>query len=169
MKYVLRGAIDRGTDLSSPCKEAYVMLKAAITGSPSLVFTRRHETGVTEIRSHQEENHKVCQKIVGYDAIALYLSTMLQDMPCGGGRVRHNRIPTTIHRFLSQLKSGECFGFAEVDIEIPKPLWPKFEEMCSFFVNKEIPEEAVPTDIRKYLTRTGRPRLQGKRLLCSLS
>ena len=27
------------------------------------------------------------------------------------------------------LEAGTWFGFAEVDIEIPEPLWPKFEEM----------------------------------------
>jgi len=30
---------------------------------------------------------KPCKRILGYDANALYLSTMLQDMPCGKEKV----------------------------------------------------------------------------------
>ena len=82
---VLRG----GADLYSPCKEAYEMLKKAVVGGPSLVFTRKHEVGVTEIRSHRIAEPRFCKNILGYDANALYLSTMLRDMPCGKGRVVH--------------------------------------------------------------------------------
>ena len=58
------------------------MLKEVVMGGPNLVFTRYHEAGVTKIRSHQVAEPKVCKKIVGYDANALYLSMMLEDMPC---------------------------------------------------------------------------------------
>ena len=51
--YVLRGAIERGADLYCPGREAYGMLKRAIVGGPSLVFTRYHEAGVTRIRAHK--------------------------------------------------------------------------------------------------------------------
>ena len=61
---------------------------------------------------------------------------------------------TAIHRFLSQLKSGEWFGFAELDIEIPKLSWPKFEEMCPFIQNKRVPEEAVPREMLDKLAKT---------------
>ena len=50
--YLLRGCVERGADLYSPGKEAYEMLKEAVVGGPSLVFTRYHEVGVTKIRSH---------------------------------------------------------------------------------------------------------------------
>ena len=53
LHYLLRGAIERNADLYSPSKEAYDMLKAAVVGGPSLVFTRYHEVGKTRIRSHQ--------------------------------------------------------------------------------------------------------------------
>jgi len=80
---LLRGAVERGADLYSPGKEAYEMLKEAVVGGPSLVFTRYHEAGVTRIRSHQISEPRLCKKIVGLDANVLYLSTMLKDMPCG--------------------------------------------------------------------------------------
>ncbi|KAL9986602.1 hypothetical protein ACROYT_G000771 [Oculina patagonica] len=88
LHYLLRGSVERGAELYSPCEEAYEMLKGAVVGGPSIVFTRYHEAGVTKIRDHQFENANFCKNIVGYDANALYLSTMLEDMPCGKEEVR---------------------------------------------------------------------------------
>jgi len=51
LHYLLREAVERGANLYSPGREAYHMLKSAVVGGPSLVFTRRHEVGVTRIRS----------------------------------------------------------------------------------------------------------------------
>ena len=73
LHYLLRGA-----DLYSPGNEAYEMLKEAVVGGPSLVFTRCHEVGVSKIRSHQIPEPKICKRILGYDANALYLYTMLR-------------------------------------------------------------------------------------------
>lgn len=55
MKFVLRGKF-KGPDppeLYASGKEAYNMLKASVTGGPSILFTRYHKAGVTRIRSHQ--------------------------------------------------------------------------------------------------------------------
>jgi len=87
LHYLLRGAIECGADLYSPSKDAYEMLKGAVVRRTSLVFTRRHEAGVTRIRSHQFEEPRLCKKIVGYDASIFYLSTMLREMPCGKEKV----------------------------------------------------------------------------------
>ena len=38
LHYLLRGTIDRGAELWTPCKEAYEMLKGAMVGGPSIVF-----------------------------------------------------------------------------------------------------------------------------------
>ena len=90
LHYLLRGAVVRGAELYSPGKEAYEMLKGAVVGGPSLVFTRYDEVGVTKIRSHQKKAEpRLCQRILGYDANALYLSTMLEEMPCGKEKVVH--------------------------------------------------------------------------------
>ena len=86
LHYLLRGAVERGAELYSPGKEAYEMLKGAVVGGPSLVFTRYHEVGVTKIRSHQTAEPRLCQHILGYDANALYLSTMLEKCPAGRKR-----------------------------------------------------------------------------------
>ena len=89
LHYLLRGCVERCADLYNSCKEAYHMLKEAVVGGPSLVFTRYHEVGVTKIRSHRITEPRFCKHSVGYDANALYLSTMLRDMPCGKGVVVH--------------------------------------------------------------------------------
>ena len=158
--YLLRGAVERGADLWSPCKEAYDMLKAAVVGGPSLVFTLHHEVGVTKMRAHQQKNAHPCRKIVGYDANSLYLSTMLREIPCGKEKLVHFR--GEVSDFLQSLKNGTWFGFAEVDIEIPEPLQPKFEEMWPFFYHKKVPVEAVPQQMLDYLKRRGRNRGDGK-------
>ena len=119
LHYLLRGAVERGAELYSPSKEAYEMLKGAVLGGPRLVFTRYHKVRVMTIRSHQTEEPCLCQRILGYDANALYLSTKLREMPCGKERVVHysydyqaEAAPVLTRR----LKNGTWFGFAEVDI-----------------------------------------------------
>ena len=173
LHYLLRGAVERGAELYSPGEEAYYMLKAAVVGGPSLVFTRYHEVGVTEIRSHRIEEPRLCKNILGYDANALYLSTMLREMPCGKERVVHydddDEFQLQASLLTQRLKDGNCFGFAEVDIKIPEPLHSKFEEMCPFFFNKEVPIEIVPKHMLDYLTRTGRKRGDGIKLVGALS
>jgi len=67
------------------------MLKETVVGGPSLVFTRYHEVGVTGIRVDRISELRLCKKLVGLDANALYLSTMLREMPCGKERVVHYR------------------------------------------------------------------------------
>ncbi|KAK3719348.1 hypothetical protein QZH41_000526 [Actinostola sp. cb2023] len=84
LHYLLRGSIERGVEMFSPGQEAYEMLKWAVVGGPSIVFTRYHEAGATRIRDHQfGPQARQCRRILGYDANALYLSTMLRTKPCG--------------------------------------------------------------------------------------
>ena len=179
LHYLLKGAIERKAELYAPSKEAYDMLKGAVVGGPSLVFTRYHEVGKTRIRSHQytiprdgevitESHAKLCQNILGYDANALYLSTMLREMPCGKERVVHYTEEYQIEGaevFTQRLKEKSWFGYAEVDIEIPNHLHQKFEEMCPFFHNKMVPTKAVPKHMKEYLRATGRKAAEKNRKL----
>ncbi|KAL9968198.1 hypothetical protein ACROYT_G026545 [Oculina patagonica] len=161
LHYLLRGSVERGAELFSPCEEAYEMLKGAVVGGPSIVFTRYHEAFVTKIRDHQFVVPRLCENIVGYDANALYLSTMLENMPCGKEEVHQfSGVEKAQAKLLTENLKGEnpsyvreWFGFAEVDIEIPKKLWKKFEEMPPFFYNKEVPGEAVPQHMYEYLKK----------------
>ena len=206
LHYLLKGAIERKAELYAPRKEAYEMLKGAVVGGPSLVFTRYHEAGKTRIRSHQYNSNsvadpknekearaagaaKLCENIQGYDANALYLSTMLNYMPCGKEKVVHytaysreQQTNTADHLteqvdaeqeaadFTQRLKQKSWFGYAEVDIEIPEHLQQKFEEMCPFFHKKEVPANAVPEHMKEYLKATGRKVVESnKKLLGALS
>ena len=64
--------------------DLYHLIKKNNTGGPSIIFHRYHEAGKTKIREAEEgEAAKPCEKIVGYDANALYLWALMQDLPTG--------------------------------------------------------------------------------------
>ena len=57
-QYILRKTLKgckgyKPPELYAPNKEAYDMLKGAVVGGPSLVFTRKHVANQTRIRSHK--------------------------------------------------------------------------------------------------------------------
>ena len=109
-------------------KDIYHKMKANIAGGPSIIFTRYAEKGITIIRGG-----KTCQKVIGYDANALYLWALGNDMPCG-------RL-TTIQPYesiIGDIKSDKLFGFLECDIETPTHLKDYFSEMTPIFKNTEI-------------------------------
>lgn len=82
---------------------------------------------------------------------------MPKEMPCGKEKVvRYSARAWPV--FTQRLKDGALSGFPEVDIEIPQSLRPKFEKMCAFFINKQVPAEAVPQHMLDYLWHTGRAR-----------
>ncbi|GMF36794.1 unnamed protein product [Phytophthora fragariaefolia] len=59
-------------------KDIYAKMKANIAGGPSIIFNRYAKRNETTIRGG-----KVCKKIIGYDANALYLWAIGNEMPCG--------------------------------------------------------------------------------------
>ncbi|KAL9973270.1 hypothetical protein ACROYT_G019700 [Oculina patagonica] len=68
-------------------KDLYTLFKKNMVGGPSIIVHRYHEAGKTKIRevemTAQGKEAKMCQKIVGYDANALYLWAIMQNMPTG--------------------------------------------------------------------------------------
>ena len=68
LHYLLPESVERGAELYNPSKEAYEMLKGAVVGGPSIVFTRYHKVGITKIRPHQKAKPCVCKRILPYDA-----------------------------------------------------------------------------------------------------
>ena len=120
------------------------MLKGAVVGGPSLVFCRKYEAGLTRIRSYKHQDAKVCRKVLGYDANALYPSTMLGLMPCGKGEVQDwPQAEECLRNFIDAVKPEiKMVRVAEVDIEVPRELWSKFEEMPPLFYNKPVSSEA---------------------------
>lgn len=68
---------------------------------------------------------------------------MLRDMPCGKEKVvQYNEPAKAAPIYKESLKAGTWFGFAEVDVEIPKKLRLKFEETPPFLFTKQISEKA---------------------------
>ena len=59
--------------------DLHQLVKDNIVGGPAIIFHRYHEKDVTMIRGGDE----LCRAIVGYDANALYLWAIMQDMPTG--------------------------------------------------------------------------------------
>ena len=59
--------------------DLHKLVKDNIVGGPAIIFHRYHEKNVTRIRGGSE----LCRKNVGYDANALYLWAIMQDMPTG--------------------------------------------------------------------------------------
>lgn len=166
LQYLMRGS-ERG-QLFAPELPTYELLKAAVTGGPSLVFTRYNENGKTKIRSHKYGNEaKVCKTITGYDGNALYPSTFLQNMPCEKEKLTHyeDLSAAEVEEILKIVKSKKLFGFVKCDIRVPKELWPIFEEFPPLFMYQEVPEAAVGPEMVKYLTDTGRTRGKSKKLL----
>ena len=170
-QYILRKTLKgrkgyKPPELYAPNKEAYDMLKAAVVGGPSLVFTRKHVAGETKIRSHQYEDAKTTYRILGYDANSLYPSTMMKEMPCGEGAVTTYNNPEAAARvFPALLSEGGWFGFAEVDVEVPEELWPEFEEFPPLFINRSVPDNLVPQHMHDYPKESGRKRFPDQKKL----
>ena len=76
--YVFQDLSDFFSLVETRDADMYTCLKDNIVRGPSIIFTRHHEAGVTNIRGG-----KVCQKIVGFDPNALYLACLASDMPAG--------------------------------------------------------------------------------------
>ena len=65
-------------------KDLHDLVKDNICGGPSIIFHRYHEKGITTLRLNEYgEAARPCRSIVGYDANALYLWSLMQDMPMG--------------------------------------------------------------------------------------
>ncbi|KAG2817017.1 hypothetical protein PC113_g23021 [Phytophthora cactorum] len=106
-------------------KDVYAKMKANIAGGPSIIFNRYAKRNETKIRGG-----KVCKKIIGYDANALYLWALGNEMPCG-------RL-TTIEAYdgiVEDIVADKNFGFLECDILTPDHLKDYFSKMTPIFKN----------------------------------
>jgi hypothetical protein len=128
-------------------KEVFYKFKENITGGASIVFHRYHEAGKTEItRVHYDdekktwyydERGKTVERITGFDANALYLCGIGEEMLCGPLRY----ITTDNMDYINKTASGEFFGFLEVNAHVPEELYEYFSEMCPIFKNMEYSQE----------------------------
>ena len=65
-------------------KDLHRLVKVQIVGGPAIISHRYHEKDVTKVREVElGEAAQPCRSVVGYDASALYLWALMQDMPTG--------------------------------------------------------------------------------------
>jgi hypothetical protein len=68
-------------------KDMYYSMKDNNVGGPSIIFNRYHEKEKSSIRKEEMrargKESKPCKNVVGYNANALYLWAIMQDMPTG--------------------------------------------------------------------------------------
>ena len=81
-------------DLFSDCDTFFSLVKQKdsdlhqtmrdqIVGGPSIIFNRYHEKDKTTINAHKYSDARPCDGVVGLDANALYLWSLMQPMPTG--------------------------------------------------------------------------------------
>ena len=142
------------------------MLKAAVVGGPSLVFTRKHVVGKTRIRSHKYDLARIVKCILGFDANSLYPSTMAKEMPCGKEFVEHYDDPVQAAKeLIGRMYLKRWFGFAEVDIEVPRDLWEEFEEFPPIYINQSVGVEGIPQHMKDYLAKSDRTAMSDQKKL----
>ena len=82
---------------------------------------------------------------------------MAKEMPCGKETAVHCEDPAQAAKdLIPRLYSKRWFGFAEVDIEVPRDLWEKFEEFPPIFVNQSVGSEGIPQHVKDYLAKSNR-------------
>ncbi|KAG2774346.1 hypothetical protein PC129_g7755 [Phytophthora cactorum] len=139
-------------------KDIYSKMKANIAGRPSIIFNRYAKRNETKIRGD-----KICKKIVGYDANALYLWALGNEMLCG-------RL-TTIEAYpgiVEDIKADKIFGFLECDIHTPERLKEYFSEMTPIFKNTLIDctdETIIGSHMYEYNQTRGKSRSKPARKL----
>ena len=147
----------------------YELLRTSMVSGPAQVFTRCHEEDITRIRFHvYGEKGKMIKVVIGYDANSLYLYYSGNVMPCGKEALAMNRKPydqKQIAKFSKNVLKRKVFGFAQVDIEVPDELYDKFSKMPPLFVVQEIPDCAIPEEMKIYKEKTGRKAVKGTKML----
>ena len=138
----------------------FYLLKDSIVGGPSIIFNRYHEANKTYIRGL----NKLCKKIIGYDANALYLWAIAQEMPTG--KHEHNT-DYDLNQLNQDILNDNLFGFIKVDIETPENLKEKFSEMTPIFKNATIKFEDIGEYMQKFHTENNIKFNQGNKLIGS--
>jgi hypothetical protein len=143
-------------------KELFYLLKRNIVGGPSIIFHRYHEAGKTRIRGG-----KLCKKVLGYDANALYLWAIAQVMPTG------DYIHVTkydLKQFKNDVMNDTLFRFVECDIKVPANLYDHFSEMCPIFKNIDIhgTREIIGDHMFEYCQQNEIPVKKSRKLIGSM-
>lgn len=83
-------------------EDLHHLVKDNIVGGPSIIFHRYHEKDKTKLREvDYKDEAELCKNVTGFDANALYLWCLMQDMPTGWyvrRRADNEFRPETSHR-----------------------------------------------------------------------
>ncbi len=117
-----------------------------------------------QIKTRIRNGDKLCKKIIGYDANALYLWAIAQEMPTG----KHEHIKTyDLKQLKKDILNNELFGFVQVDIETPEDSKEKVSEMTPIFKNADIKIEDIGEYMQNYHNENDIPFNKGKTLIGS--
>ena len=157
--------------------EVFYKFKKNIVGGASIVYHRYHEKDVTQItrvrynNQNKEWNYdkegKTVKKICGYDANALYLYCLGQNMPCGELKWI-NTVDTYFSNKDIEYFSKEFFGFLEVDINVPEDKYEYFGEMCPIFKNATYDESSCGEYTKKQVLNLKNKFTESKKLIGTL-
>ena len=126
------------------------------------LFNRYHEAN----QARNRNGDKLCKKIIGYYANALYSSSwaIAQEMPTG----KHEHVKSyDLKQSKKDILNNDLFGFVQVDIETPENLKEKFSEMTPIFKNAEIKFEDIGEYMQNYHNENNIPLNKGKKLIGS--
>jgi hypothetical protein len=119
----------------SKFQKLYEMYRNNLVGGPSIVFHHYHEKII--------RNQKVCKKVVDFDANALYLWAIGQDMLCGD-----HEIVDAYPGLVNDILSGLFYGVVECNVQVPEQLNDYFAEMPPIFKHSDISYENVSEDTK---------------------
>ncbi len=158
--------------------EVFYKLKKNIVGGASIVYHRYHEKDVTQITrvhydqinkkwTHDQEG-KTVKKICGFDANALYLHCLGQDMPCGELKWISTEHIAYYNNKDIQYFYNKFYGFLEVDIEVPEDKYEYFSEMCPIFKNTEYDESICGEYTKNLVLQTKKKFTKSRKLIGTL-
>ena len=160
LKYLMKSTESKFSLFEQEDKDLYDLMKNGIVGGPSIIFKRYVEAGKTLIRN----GNKLCKKAIGYDANALYLWAIAQDMPTG----KYKRIEIyNLNKLEQDILNDKVFGFLKVDIETPEHLKKYFEEMTPIFKNTVVNFEDMGEYMQEYHRENNINFVKSKKLIGS--
>lgn len=150
----------------------FYKFKENVVGGASIVYHRYHEkniTKITRIRYDQQtkewtydKDGKLVKKISGFDANALYLYCLGENMPCG-------ELKWVETNDLKYVTDKDFFGFLEVDISVPEDKYEYFSEMAPIFKNMEYDESNCGEYTQNMVMKLKNKFTSSKKLIGSLS
>ena len=95
--------------------KSYELLKTGMAGGPSIVFCQYHESGKSQIHSHQYTDANTSNSVIGFYANSLYLHCSGQEMPCSKEEYVEVDQPYDTKELCKQVINRELLRFLQVE------------------------------------------------------